>query len=148
MISLNDINISERYTLHGIEFYTKGDLKGYIYALMEDKQTGYDHEVLYRVFDPENGNNYTLVTIDYGWKCNDNPMFDLIEKALTETAEKNMLVFQIVEKITEHVYGTTGYSKLRYDNTDHEINWSLSEDGQWNFNTDNSTLIAAFNATF
>jgi hypothetical protein len=79
---LDNIKVSERYTLYNVEFYTKGFLKGYINAMLEDNQTNHDHEVLYRVFDPANGNENTLVSIDYGWKCNDDTVCIIVEKAL------------------------------------------------------------------
>lgn len=53
-----------------------------------------------------------------------------------------------IEKLVEHVYGSYGYSRLKYNGTDHEINWSLSNDGKWNYSTEDQELIAAFESTF
>lgn len=54
----------------------------------------------------------------------------------------------IVEKLVEHVYGLTGYSKLKYNNEEHEISWSLSGTGTWNYSTNDLVLIRAFEDTF
>ena len=71
----NKLNCKDGKVLefHNVEVYTKGDLKGYIQGMIEYKDR--DYEFLYRIGDNENGNNFTLVGIDYGYK---------IEPKLTE----------------------------------------------------------------
>lgn len=54
----------------------------------------------------------------------------------------------IVEKIVEHVYGLTGYSRLKYNGEEHEISWSLTGNGTWNYSTNDPILIKAFQDTF
>lgn len=82
---LPNINITERYVLINVEFYLKGDLKGYVNAYLHDEENDKVYEVLYRVYDPENGNDFTLVSIDYGWNI-DGHVFYLVEQKLTNIA--------------------------------------------------------------
>lgn len=81
--------ITERIYAREIQFYTNGDLKGYINGLVYDTETNRDYEVLYRVHDPQNGSDYDLVSVDYGWKLNDDNEITKIEKFLTAIAKKN-----------------------------------------------------------
>lgn len=61
--------MDNRYSFNQMDIYTKGDLKGYIngYINFKYKDNDYDHEFLYRFDDEENGDNFTLVSIDYGY---------------------------------------------------------------------------------
>lgn len=81
--------ITERLVAHEIEFYTKGDLKGYINGLVYDQTTKRDYEVLYRVHDSKNGPDYDLVSVDYGWKLNDDNEIIKLEYFLTKVAKEN-----------------------------------------------------------
>lgn len=52
--------------------YTKGDLQGYIdghIELIDKNGDTYNHEFLYRYDDAANGENFKLVTVDYGYHC-------------------------------------------------------------------------------
>ncbi|MGL5329292.1 MAG: hypothetical protein ACRDD7_08490 [Peptostreptococcaceae bacterium] len=80
------------YSLVDVEFFTKGDLKGYINCMLQDNQTNKQYETLYRVSDIENGNDFTLVSVDYGWKLNDNTIIHNAEMELTVFASKNKLI--------------------------------------------------------
>lgn len=76
-----------RYSFNHVELYKKGDLAGYIEGILTfnvgDREK--DHEFLYRVDDKENGKDFTLVSIDYGYKIPYiNDVWDNIEKTITE----------------------------------------------------------------
>ena len=71
MKQLENITITDKYTLTNIEYYEKGYLAGYIHAMLindVDFKSYKEYEVLYRIHDVDNGNDYTLVSVDYGWK--------------------------------------------------------------------------------
>ena len=56
------------FTITNREVMTKGDLKGYITAMISfSNKPEVEHELLYRVHDPENGEDFTIVSIDYGY---------------------------------------------------------------------------------
>lgn len=58
--------INGDWTHTDVEYYTSGDLKGYIQGTIEvyDKvsDSAYTSEFLFRVYDPENGNSLTMVS--------------------------------------------------------------------------------------
>lgn len=81
MVYLDDINITERYEVYNTEFHTRGYLKGYIHGTVHDKQTDRHYEMLYRVSDTGNGEDHTVVSIDYGWEFPEDDFYT-IEKAL------------------------------------------------------------------
>lgn len=58
------------YEFINIEMYNKGFLKGYCEGIisfkLEDRES--HHEFLYRFDDAENGKNYELQSIDYGYE--------------------------------------------------------------------------------
>ena len=62
-----ELCIDYRFRIRNIEVHTKpnDDLYGYIDFSLQDGKCCY--EGLYRIYDPENGNAYTLVSIDYLW---------------------------------------------------------------------------------
>ena len=62
--------MDSRYEFSTYDIYKKGDLKGYIngYIAFRYNNDEYNHEFLYRFDDIENGENFQLVSIDYGWK--------------------------------------------------------------------------------
>jgi hypothetical protein len=66
--------------------------------MLEDSRTNKWYETLYRIHDPQNGNDYTLVSVDYGWKLNDDSLIDLTEKVLTEIAKGLNLNFDELEQ--------------------------------------------------
>jgi hypothetical protein len=57
-------------------------------------------------------------------------------------------MYNTADKLIEHVYGTYGYSKLLIDGKEYELNWSINNDGTWNYSTNNPMVIKAFNDTF
>lgn len=62
--------MEKRYEFYTMDIFTKGDLKGYINGeiTFQYNNTEYNHEFLYRFDDAANGENFKLVSIDYGWK--------------------------------------------------------------------------------
>lgn len=86
-MTLNNIKVNDFLTLVNVEYYTKGYLTGYINCMLEDSRTNKWHETLYRIHDQNNGNDYTIVSVDYGWKLNDDSLIDLTEQKLTEVAK-------------------------------------------------------------
>ena len=57
----------EEYAIVNIEIYTRGDLEGYLNGYVEINDKWY--ELLFRIKDRVNGEDNTLVSIDYGWKA-------------------------------------------------------------------------------
>ena len=59
-------DLSNKDWAHGVEFYTSGDLKGYIQGIVDvfdaESNTVYTAEFLFRVHDTENGNSLTMVS--------------------------------------------------------------------------------------
>jgi hypothetical protein len=105
MNSLENITIKDGYILHHIEVYTKGDYAGYIYCILEDTRKNSDHETLFRIHDPKNGEDYTLVSVDYGWEIDDNTICNEIKRALTEVGKGLNLDFKELEQTQEsHKY--------------------------------------------
>lgn len=97
-MQLNDIEIltGERVVkLVNVEYYTKGYLKGYINGMLEDSKTGKWYETLYRISDRSNGENYKLVSVDYGWRLQDDSIIKKTEEVLTEYAKINQLIDQL-----------------------------------------------------
>jgi hypothetical protein len=97
-MTLDNIKVNDFLTLVNVEYYTKGYLTGYINCMLEDSKTNKWHETLYRIHDPQNGNDYTLISVDYGWKLNDDSLIDLTEKVLTEIAKGLNLNFDELEQ--------------------------------------------------
>ena len=83
---------TERYRIYNLKFYMRGDLKGYAQGMIEFNN-GRGHEFLYRVYDPENGDSKTMVSIDWGFK---NPMvdelWDEIENNLTKIISNSIVI--------------------------------------------------------
>lgn len=75
-----------RFDFDTINVYTKGDLKGYAdgYITFRYQRNGTEsecnHEFLYRFDDAENGQNDTLVSIDYGYEI---PYIDRVWQDIT-----------------------------------------------------------------
>lgn len=80
---LNDIKINEQIELTNVELFKRGYLGGYISFMTYDKIRDREHESLFRVYDPKNGKENTIVSIDYGWRIeNDETVFNMVEQAL------------------------------------------------------------------
>ena len=62
--------MKNQYEFYTIEIMSKGDLKGYINGEITFYYNNekWNHEFLYRFDDVANGENYELVSIDYGYK--------------------------------------------------------------------------------
>ena len=97
-MNLQDIKLTEGFTLTGVELYMKGDLKGYVNAYLLDEAKDREYEVLYRVYDPQNGDEYKLVSIDYGWNLDDE-VFDIVEQKITSVI-KNTNHCRLYEEVT------------------------------------------------
>ena len=71
------------FNLHNVEVLNKGDLKGYITGMLETEYIDQWHEFLYRFDDKANGENFKMVSIDYGYEI---PLlehhFDYVERAI------------------------------------------------------------------
>lgn len=86
---LNDIKINEQIELTNVELFKKGYLGGYISFMTYDKITDREHESLFRVYDPKNGTENTIVSIDYGWRIeNVEIVFNMIEQELIKLVNK------------------------------------------------------------
>ena len=59
------------YQITQFEVYVSGDLKGYAEGQICFFENNRVHDFLYRIHDPDNGPDNTLVSIDYGYE---NPM--------------------------------------------------------------------------
>lgn len=71
------------YEMWNYDIYTKGDLKGYLNGYIE-VDNNRQYELLYRISDKENGNDNTIVSIDYGWKEFSEVDFNNIEDQITK----------------------------------------------------------------
>lgn len=104
MKRLENIRIADKYTLTNIEYYEKGYLAGYIHAMLVsdgDFKTGEEYEVLYRIHDTDNGNDCTLVSVDYGWKIGNDDVIHETEEKLTEAAKQLNIDFSVLEQTQE-----------------------------------------------
>lgn len=80
-----DIEKINSFNIESIDIYTKGYLKGYANGYISfTNKPDTNHEFLYRYDDKDNGENFKLVSIDYGYK--------------------NSLVTEIWEEIENHLY--------------------------------------------
>jgi hypothetical protein len=88
--------MNSKYEFYTINVYTKGFLKGYAdgHITFNYNNNTYNHEFLYRFDDAENGNNYQLVSIDYGYKIPYiNEVWQEIENYLKEYVNNKLVVF-------------------------------------------------------
>lgn len=60
-----------------------------------------EYEVLYRIHDTDNGNDYTLVSVDYGWKIGNDDIIRKIEEELTEVTKQLNIDFTVLEQTQE-----------------------------------------------
>jgi hypothetical protein len=79
----NKFKDGKGFNLLNVEVYKKGDLKGYVSGMLETEYSDQQHEFLYRFNDSSNGENFKLVTVDYGYMI---PLkenhFDYIERVI------------------------------------------------------------------
>ena len=97
MTSLENIKITDNYTLRNLEVYDKGNLCGYVQGMLID-DNNYGYEVLYRIHDTDNGEDYTLISVDYGYRINNDDIIRLVEEKLTEVTKKLNIDFTQLEK--------------------------------------------------
>ena len=88
-MTLHDIPVRENIHLENVTYITNGDLKGYVNAMLVDRRPeakyyNYGYETLFRVHDPVNGNDMSLVSVDYGWRLGDDSIIKDTEAALIE----------------------------------------------------------------
>ena len=94
---LLDMVVADDYYLENISVNTKGYYAGYITCYLVDEKNRYAYETLYRIHDKANGDDFSLVSVDYGWELGD----DVIQKAvnvLTEKAKALNLDFDAIEE--------------------------------------------------
>lgn len=97
-MTYNDIKIDNRYMLENLTVYNKGYLTGYINCMLIDNEKYIGYETLYRIHDPLNGNDYTLVSVDYGWKIGNDDLIEKVERILTEFSKSLNVDFSELEK--------------------------------------------------
>lgn len=98
---LDDIKIIDKYRLRHLEVYKEGYLAGYIQGFLRSDDEHHpfeEYEVLYRIHDTDNGDDYTLVSVDYGWKIGDDEVIKLVEEKLTNEVKKYSIDFSLLEK--------------------------------------------------
>lgn len=98
---LGEITIDEGYRLENIQVNTVGYYAGYITGALLDDVNRKGYEFLYRIHDTANGNDYTLVSVDYGWKLNNDALINKIEAVLTQKAKELYVDFGELEKAQE-----------------------------------------------
>lgn len=97
MIELNNIQVTDNYILKNLEVYEKGYLSGYVQGMLVS-DNGYGYETLYRIHDTDNGEDYTLISVDYGWKIGNDDIIRLVEEKLTEKTKELNIDFTQLEK--------------------------------------------------
>lgn len=137
---LNDL--ANKSWTHNVEYYTSGDLRGYIQGIVEifdkESETAYTAEFLFRVHDPENGNSLTMVSfsgtpekeiknkVDETWK--------LLSEQLTEVSLKADLKGLLTADIPQN------YSAHYYDIKQDEIRFYFYIDGSNGYALDKWTI--------
>lgn len=87
--------MSKQFNIKTIDVYQKGDLKGYANGYIEFDYNNrlHDHEFLYRFDDKANGDNWQIVSIDYGYEIPTiNDVWEEIEREI-----KNIVVQKLLE---------------------------------------------------
>jgi len=107
-------NIGEnQFTLTNMEIFLKGNLMGYMTAIISLTNSDKEHELLYRLADDENGKRFTLVTIDYGYY---NPLiekyWDNIERACFDNI-RFTLNDEVYRKIYNQRVYKVGFTKTK-----------------------------------
>lgn len=88
-MTLRNIPIRSGIWLENVSYIEHGYLKGYVQAMLVDtrpdaKYKNYGYETLFRVHDPENGDDMTLVSVDYGWRLGDDSIITEAEEKIKE----------------------------------------------------------------
>lgn len=88
-MTIRDIPVRDGVHLENVTYIENGDLKGYVNAMLVDRRVNakyknYGYETLFRVHDIVNGPDMTLVSVDYGWKLEDDSIITDAEKAIKE----------------------------------------------------------------
>ncbi len=88
-MTIRDIPVRKGIHLENVTYIEYGDLKGYVEAMLVDrredaKYKNYGYETLFRVHDPVNGADMTLVSVDYGWKLGDDSIITDAEEKIKE----------------------------------------------------------------
>lgn len=93
-MTFQNIKVKENIFLENIEYYTKGDLKGYINCILSDYRESSEpsYEILFRVHDPENGKDLSLVSCDYGYMLHDDSIINDAEEKLKELCKDYKLI--------------------------------------------------------
>lgn len=88
-MTIRDIPIRDNINLENVTYIEHGDLKGYVNAMLVDrrknaKYKNWGYETLFRVHDPINGPDMTLVSVDYGWRLEDDSIITDAEEKIKE----------------------------------------------------------------
>ncbi|MFJ8531173.1 hypothetical protein [Bacillus sp. NPDC094106] len=97
------------YEISSVNVYKKGDLKGYVDGFITFKYENNEstHEFLYRFDDIENGKNFTLVSIDYGYTV---PGIDRISEKIENDLKGIVLTEQLKTTYPLHLIETVRQS--------------------------------------
>ena len=115
MKKLEDVKITEKYMLRHLEVYEKGYLAGYVQGILQsdgDFRTCEEYEVLYRIHDTDNGNDYTLVSVVCGWKIGNDDVIRIVEEKLTEETKKLNIDFELLEKAQADYKNSLGNRRI------------------------------------
>jgi hypothetical protein len=94
---MNDINICDGFVLQNVEVIENGYLAGYIQAMLLDEKKGKWYETLFRIHDTHNGDDYTLVSVDYGWRIGNDKIINMAEIKLKNFAKELDISFTKLE---------------------------------------------------
>lgn len=88
-MTLRDIPVRKDIKLESVSYIEYGYLKGYVQGMLVDyrpdtKYKNYGYETLFRVHDPVNGDDMTLVSVDYGWRLGDDSIIADVEEKIKE----------------------------------------------------------------
>lgn len=88
-MTIRDIPVRPGVHLEAVSYIEYGYLKGYVEAMLVDQRPdakfyNYGYYTLFRVHDPENGPDMSLITVDYGWRLNDDSIIADAEEKIKE----------------------------------------------------------------
>ena len=88
-MTLRDIPIREGVHLEAVDYIEFGYLKGYVQGMLVDRRPeakfyNYGYETLFRVYDPENGPDMSIVSVDQGWRLGDDSIIADAEAKIKE----------------------------------------------------------------
>lgn len=93
-------NNDKKFKLTNVEIYNKGELKGYMQGIISFiNKPDSEHEFLYRLSDIENGDNFKLISIDYGYE---NNLVDILWSEI-ENYCKELYNYRLFRKETEFI---------------------------------------------